>query len=99
MSAIRTLTDDRPTYGYRRIWALLNPQRESAALSRLNHKRIYRLMLQTGLSLQRYTGMPPGRPHEGQIITTRSNPRWTSDGFAMPCWNGHSIRVAFALKT
>jgi hypothetical protein len=24
LSAIRTLTDDRPTYGYRLIWALLN---------------------------------------------------------------------------
>jgi transposase InsO family protein len=99
LASIRTLTDDRPTYGYRRIWALLNRQRESAGLSRLNHKRIYRLMSQNGLLLQRYTGKPPGRAHDGQIITIRSNLRWTSDGFEIPCWSGESVRVAFALDT
>jgi putative transposase len=50
-TAIRTLTDDRPTYGYRRIWALLNRQREQAGQTRLNYKRIYRLMSQNGLLL------------------------------------------------
>ncbi len=74
MASIRALTDDRPTYGYRRIWALVNRQRDSAGLSRLNHKRIYRLMSQNGLLLQRYTGKPPGRAHDGQIITIRPGP-------------------------
>ena len=99
LAAIRTLTDDRPTYGYRRIWALLNRQRESAGRSRFNHKRIYRLMSQNGLLLQRYTGKPPGRAHDGQIITIRSNLRWTSDGFEIPCWSSESVRVAFTLDT
>ena len=99
LASVRTLTDDQPTYGYRRIWALLNRQRENAGLSRLNHKRIYRLMSQNGRSLQRYTGQPPGRAHDGQIITIRPNTRWTSDGFEVACWNGQSVRVAFALDT
>ena len=99
LASIRALTDDRPTYGYRRIWALLNRERQSAGLSRLNHKRIYRLMSQNGLLLQRYTGKPPGRAHDGQIITIRPNLRWTSDGFEIACWNGQSVRVAFALDT
>jgi transposase InsO family protein len=99
LAAIRTLTDDRPTYGYRRIWALLNRERQSAGFSRLNHKRIYRLMSQNGLLLQRYTGKPPGRAHDGQIFTIRPNLRWTSDGFEIACWNGQSVRVAFALDT
>ena len=99
LSAIRTLTDDRPTYGYRLIWALLNRQHQSEGLSRLNHKRIYRLMWQNGLLLQRYTGKPPGRAHDGQIITIRPNLRWTSNGFEIACWNGQSVRVAFALDT
>ena len=73
LASFRTLTDDRPTYGYRRIWALLNRQRETAGLSRLNHKRIYRLMLQNSVLLQRYTGKPPGRAHDGQINTIRSS--------------------------
>jgi transposase InsO family protein len=99
LSAIRTLTDDCPTYGYRRIWALLNRQREQAGQPRLNHKRIYRLMSQNKLLLQRYTGKPPGRAHDGQIITIRPNLRWTSDGFEIACWNGQIVRVAFALDT
>ncbi len=99
LAPIRALTDERPTYGYRRIWALLNRQRESAGLSRLNHKRIYRLMSQNGLLLQRYTGKPPGRAHDGQIITIRPNLRWTSDGFEVACWDGAIVRIAFALDT
>jgi len=96
---LRTLVDERASYGYRRIGALLNREREKASLARLNHKRIYRLMSQNGLLLQPYTGKPPGRAHEGQIITIRPNLRWTSDGFEIACWNGESVRVAFALDT
>jgi putative transposase len=87
LSEIRTLTDGRPTYGYRRVWALLNRQRSENNLAKLNHKRIYRLMSQNGLLLQRYTGKPPGRAHDGQIITIRPNLRWTTDSFEIPCWN------------
>jgi len=96
---IRSLVDQRPTYGYRRIGALLNRQRSAQGLLRLNHKRIYRLMAQNGMLLARHTGKPPGRPHEGQIITIRPNLRWTSDGFEIPCWNAEVVRVAFALDT
>jgi putative transposase len=56
-------------------------------------------MSQNGPLLQRYTGKPPGRAHDGQIITIRPNLRWTSDGFDVACWNGQSVRVAFALDT
>ena len=54
-------------------------------------------MSQNGLLLQRYTGKPPGRAHDGKIITIRPNLRWTSDGFEIACWNGQVVRVAFAL--
>ena len=99
LAALRTLVDERATYGYRRIGALLNREREKAALARLNHKRIYRLMSQNGLLLQRCTGKPPGRAHEGRIISIRPNLRWTSDGLEIACWNGEAVRVAFALDT
>ena len=56
-------------------------------------------MAQNGLLLQRYTGKPPGRAHDGKIITIRPNLRWTSDGFEIACWNGEVVRVAFALDT
>jgi putative transposase len=99
LDPVRRLVDERPTYGYRRIGALLNKERLQAALPRLNHKRIYRLMAQNGLLLQPYTGKPPGRAHEGKIITLHPNQRWTSDGFEIPCSNGEVVRVAFALDT
>lgn len=99
LEPLRRLVDERPTYGYRRIGALLNRERQPAGLPRLNHKRIYRLMAQNGLLLQRYTGELPGRAHDGQIITIRPNLRWTSDGFEIACWNGEVVRVAFALDT
>ena len=56
-------------------------------------------MAQNGLLLQRYTGKPPGRAHEGKIITLHPNQRWTSDGFEIPCSNAEVVRVAFALDT
>ena len=99
LAPLRTLVDERPTYGYRRITALLNRERLKNALPRLNHKRIYRLMSQNRMLLQRYTGKPPTRAHEGKIITIRPNLRWTSDGLEIACWNGEVVRVAFALDT
>jgi transposase InsO family protein len=99
LAPLRTLVDERPTYGYRRITALMNRERLKNSLPRLNHKRIYRLMSQNGMLLQRYTGKPPGRAHDGVIVTIRPNLRWTSDGFEIACWNGEVVRVAFALDT
>src|SRR6202012_2424660 len=51
LQPVRRLVDERPTYGYRRIGALLNRERVLAGLPRLNHKRLYRLMAQNGLLL------------------------------------------------
>ena len=99
LAPLRSLVDERPTYGYRRIGALMNRERLKNGQPRLNHKRIYRLMSQNGILLQRYTGKPPGRAHDGKIITIRPNLRWTSDGFEIACWDGQVVRVAFALDT
>jgi putative transposase len=42
--AIRDLVDKRPTYGYRRIAALLRRERRAAGEPQVNAKRVYRLM-------------------------------------------------------
>lgn len=55
-AAIRQLPDARPTYGCRRITALLNRARRASVAKSLNHKRIYRLMAQGQLLLKRHTG-------------------------------------------
>ena len=94
---IRALTDGRPTYGYRRACAVLNRGLTLEGKAAVNHKRIYRIMRQNGLLLERHTGKRPGRIHEGRIITLHRNTRWCSDIFEIPCWNGEVVRVAFSL--
>lgn len=95
---IRKIVDERETYGYRRITALLNRKLPDLGFSNINHKRVYRIMKQNGLLLQRHTGRP-NRTHTGQIITLRSNTRWCSDTFVIQCWNGDRVYVAFSLDT
>ena len=68
---IRHLVDQRPTYGYRRIAALLKRERRSAGREPVNAKRIFRLMKKHGLLLQPYTGRRRAREHDGKIITIR----------------------------
>ena len=96
-AAIRRLVDARPTYGYRRIAALLKRERRSDGLAPLNTKRVYRLMKKHGLLLERHTGRRRPREHDGQVATIRSNCRWCSDALEFTCWNGEVVRVAFAL--
>ena len=56
---ITTLVAKRPTYGYRRIAAILNRQLRSEGLAPVNHKRVYRIMQTHNLLLARkYTERP-----------------------------------------
>ena len=94
---VRRLVDARPTYGYRRIAALLNRQLAAAGEPPANHKRIYRLMKVHGLLLQKHSGDRPGRTHDGKVVVMRSNLRWCSDAFEIACWNGEIVRGAFVI--
>ena len=89
---IRSLVDRRPTYGYRRITALLRRQMGH----RINHKRVYRIMKGAGMLLQRHTGRP-ARVHTGKVVTLHRNTRWCSDAFGIQCWNGEQLQVAFSM--
>jgi putative transposase len=95
--AIRALVDARPTYGYRRIAALLRRERRANGSAPVNAKRVYRLMQKHGLLLQRHTGRRRPREHDGQVATIRSNCRWCADTLEFACWNREVVRVAFAL--
>ncbi len=96
LTLIQAITHHRPTYGYRRTTALVNRALEETGHARINHKRVYRLMKIKHLLLQKHTGRPI-RSHEGTIITLKSNLRWCSDMFEIPCWNGETVRVIFVL--
>lgn len=95
---IKTIIDKRPTYGYRRITAMLNQTLNLCGNSRINHKRTYRIMRENNLLLTQPIRKPT-RTHDGKIITLRSNTRWCSDYFAIRCWNGDAVYVAFSLDT
>jgi putative transposase len=42
-----------PSYGYRRVWALLRRQSEATRQPVVNAKRVYRVMRDNGLLLER----------------------------------------------
>jgi transposase InsO family protein len=98
LAMIRKVIDERGSYGYRRTTALLNRQLVNDGKSPVNHKRVYRVMREHQLLLERHTGKPR-RVHDGVIITLKSNLRWCSDSFEIRCWNGERVNVAFSLDT
>lgn len=97
LPTIRRLVDERPSYGYRRIAALLNRERRTAGLDPVNRKRVLRIMRGHGLVLTRHTAHRPARTHEGVVIALRSDIRWCSDHLELHCRDGDVVRVLFVL--
>lgn len=94
---ITALVAARPTYGYRRITAILNRQLRAESLAPVNHKRVCRIMKAHNLLLARQYSVRPEHVHDGKVIVMRSNLRWCSDGFEFTCWNGDIVRGAFII--
>lgn len=94
---VTALMTARPTYGYRRITAVLNRQLRADGLAPVNHKRVYRIMQAHSLLLARHYTERPDLAHDGKVIVLRSNLRWCSDGFEFTCWNGDVVRGAFII--
>jgi len=93
LEQIRAVTNSRATYGYRRVWAMVN----RTFRTRYNRKRIRRVMQLNDLMLAPRVHRRHGRPHLGQIRQPASNQRWCSDVFVLPCWSGEVLSVAFAI--
>ncbi len=94
---IKAIISEMPTYGYRRVHAILRRKARSENLLWPNAKRVYRVMKVHGLLLQRHTGAIDNRRHDGRVAVAQSNLRWCSDGFEIGCDNKEKVRVAFAL--
>jgi putative transposase len=94
--AIKAVIAELPTYGYRRVHAILRRRALAAGDKPPNHKRIYRVMKAHGLLLDRHA-RGGERRHDGRIAVDERNRRWCSDGFEIGCDNGEKVRVAFAL--
>nr|AWU48092.1 IS2 family transposase TnpB [Escherichia coli] len=89
---------EMPTYRYRRVWPLRRTQPELDGMPAINAKRVYRIMRQNALLLERKPAVPPSkRAHTGRVAVKESNQRWCSDGFEFCCDNGERLRVTVAL--
>jgi putative transposase len=97
LAEIRATIAGQPTYGYRRIHALIRRQRREQGGAVVNVKRVYRVMKARGLLLERHTGTGEERRHDGRVAVDRPDPRWCSDGFEIGCENGERVRIAFTL--
>jgi putative transposase len=96
VAEIKAVIAELPTYGYRRVHAIVKRQALAAGLKPPNHKRVYRVMKVHGLLLDRHAGGVERR-HDGRIAVDKRNRRWCSDSFEIGCGNGERVRVAFAL--
>jgi len=90
---IRAVTNSRASYGYRRVWAMVN----RACRTEYNPKRIRRVMRMNGLMLPPRVHRRHGRPHLGQVQQPASNQRFCSDIFTIPCWSGEVVSVGFVI--
>ena len=97
LAEIKAIIADLPTYGYRRVHALLRRRRAQTGAPAVNAKRVYRVMKTHGLLLQRHSGPGIERRHDGCVAVDRSDTRWCSDGFEIGCDNGERVRIAFTL--
>jgi putative transposase len=95
---IEEILRTRPTYGYKRVTAMLNHKRETEGKKPYNRKRIYRVMKINGLILKKAVSERTHIP-TGKVMTLHSNTRWCSDCFEIKCFNREKVYVAFSLDT
>jgi putative transposase len=92
LAEIKELIAELPTYGYRRVHALLRRRHEQTGEPAVNVKRVYRVMKSHSLLLQRHSGAGIERRHDGRIAVDQSDTRWCSDGFEIGCDNSLPLR-------
>jgi hypothetical protein len=83
VAQIKAAIAELPTYGYRRIHAILKRQALATGLKPPNHKQVHRVMKFHGLLLDRHAGGAERR-HDGRIMVDERYRRWCSDGFESP---------------
>jgi hypothetical protein len=97
LAEIRQVIAVPPTYGYRRVHALIRRCRRADGGAPVNVKRIYRVIKAHALWLQRHTGDGVGQRHDRRVAVDWPDRRWCSDGFEIGCDNGERVRIAFTL--
>ena len=97
LPTLRAIVDEGPTYGYRRITAMVNRLPRARAEPVVNAKRVLRIMRAHGLTLAPHTARRPRRIHDGVVVALRSNVRWCSDHLELHPRDGSVVRLLFAI--
>jgi putative transposase len=81
LSELQRLLEQHPTFGYRRLWALLRYQRGVV----VNHKAVYRVLREKRWLVHQRVSTP--RPRARGLVSraSRSNERWAMDVTHIPC--------------
>lgn len=87
LAEIKQAIAGQPTYGYRRIHALVRRRRAREDRPAVNAKRVYRVMKVHSLLLERHSGKGQERRHDGRVAVDCPDTRWCSDGFEIGCDN------------
>tara|TARA_B100001964_G_C14169768_1_gene570895 strand:- start:22 stop:798 length:777 start_codon:yes stop_codon:yes gene_type:complete len=98
LNQIREVIKARPTYGYKRVTAMVNKKRKAISLWKINKKRVFRIMKINGMMLPKIEKIRDHKP-TGKVMTLHPNTRWCSDCFEIKCFNGEKIFVGFSLDT
>ena len=88
-----------PSFGYKRLTAVVNRNRKAQGSEKVNAKRVYRVAKETGLLLVKKAMPMPGysRDHNGHVAVDESDQRWCSDGLELKCFNGETVSMTFVL--
>ena len=78
---LRQLIQCHPTFGYRRLWALLRFQDGLV----VNRKAVYRVLKQKGWFVHQRVSTPRPRVQGWVSRASRSNERWAMDVTHIPC--------------
>jgi putative transposase len=85
---LRTLANDQPRYGYRRLGVLLRREGQT-----VNHKRLFRVYRAAGLSVKRRKRKRLVRVGQPAFLATRPNEQWSLDFVHDRLANGRTVRV------
>jgi putative transposase len=92
---IKPIIQARPTYGYKRVTAMLNRQLQELGLTRYNKNRVYRIMKLKGAILSKTKRI---RDHKATVVMTiYSKTRWYSGGLEIECFNVEKVYIVFVL--
>ena len=96
LNDVKVVVNERPSYGYKRVTAMLNRTRRNSDSPLINKKRVYRIMKIFG-SIHPKVASRRNHIPTGKVMTLHSNTRWCSDAFEVKCFNGEKVYTAFAL--